>query len=187
MIRPHVLACIFCFGFFINAQDASVEKSIYGIQTGFLGAWIHNEARLSSKIALRTEIGLDAGVFSGNGYNNDNFFFGPVITVEPRWYYNLNRRLKKSKRIGNNTGNFISIKTSYHPDLFQIGLPENFTFVPDLSIIPTYGIRRHIGNHFNYEVGFGIGYLKSFEPENVILFNESNVAVNLHLRIGYTF
>ncbi len=43
----------------------------------------------------------------------------PVITAEPRWYYNLNKRVSKSKNIEGNSGNFISLKTSYHPDWFE--------------------------------------------------------------------
>lgn len=37
---------------------ARVEKSIFGIQTGFFGVWIHNESRLTKEISLRSEIGL---------------------------------------------------------------------------------------------------------------------------------
>lgn len=169
-----------------TAQDASVEQSVFGIQTGFLGVWAHNESKLSNSIALRSEIGLDAGISISSGYGNDVFFLAPVITLEPRWYYNLNRRVGKSKRIDGNSGNFIAIKTSYHPDLFLIGAPENLVLITDLSIIPTYGIRRHIGKHFTYEAGFGIGYIKYFEKENVYFESQPEVMVNLHLRLGYT-
>ena len=50
-----------------------------------------------------------------------------------------------------------------------------------------WGIRRNIGNHFTYETGIGIGYLHYFKKDNVILISEPDVAVNLHLRIGYQF
>ena len=53
--------------------------------------------------------------------------------------------------------------------------------------MPTWGIRRNIGNHFNYETGIGIGYVSYFNEDNVISFNENDVVVNLHLRIGYRF
>ncbi len=171
----------------VNSQDASVEKSIYGVQTGFLGIWAHNESKLSSQIALRTELGLDAGITLNGANDFGKLFLAPVITVEPRWYYNLNRRVSKSKRIDNNSGNFISIKTSYHPDWFLIAAPEISRFITDLSIVPTYGIRRHIGNHFTYETGFGIGYVKYFDTDDLFFFNEPNITVNLHLRLGYTF
>ncbi|MFD1062893.1 hypothetical protein ACFQ1Q_06510 [Winogradskyella litorisediminis] len=168
------------------SQSISVEKSVFAVQTGFLGIWVHNESRLSDDFALRTELGLDAGILS-DGPNDFGFAFVAAITLEPRWYYNLKRRVSKNKRIDKNTGNFASIKTTYHPDWFVIHDDNNINFVGDLSIIPTYGIRRHIGKHFNYEAGFGIGYVRYFKKDKVILFDESDVAVNLHLRIGYTF
>ncbi|MGJ5642724.1 hypothetical protein [Formosa sp. S-31] len=179
----------FCgLSLFNYAQSSIVEKSIFNIQTGFLGIYFNNESRLANSIALRSEIGLDTGIW-GNDINNiDSFLLTPVITLEPRWYYNLNKRVQKKKKTTKNTGNFVSIKTSYHPDWFTISSENNINFTPDISIIPTWGIRRHIGSHFNFETGIGIGYLHYFFKEQYFYFeDEDQVALNLHLRIGYSF
>ena len=170
-----------------NSQNASVEKSTFGVQTGFLGVWVHNETKLSNLIALRSEIGLDTGVSIRNGEDITGFLLTPVLTLEPRWYYNLNKRVSKSRRVDGNSGNFISIKTTYHPDWFVITNERNLDFITDIAIVPTWGIRRNIGNHFTYEAGIGIGYLHYFKKDNVVLINEPDVAVNLHLRAGYRF
>ena len=163
---------------FCNAQNVSVEKSVFGIQTGFLGIWGHNESRLSNKIALRSEIGLDAGILFTDFEGRSGFLLAPVLTLEPRFYYNLNKRNSKLKDISNNSGTFISLKTSYHPDWFVISdITDHIT--SDISFIPTWGIRRNIGTHFNYETGAGIG-IRFFS-------NESGAVGNLHLRIGYVF
>ncbi|WP_299891553.1 hypothetical protein [uncultured Lacinutrix sp.] len=167
-----------------KAQDASVEKSIYGIQTGLLGVWVHNEYKLSNAFALRSELGIDAGVSITR--DNTDFLAAPVITLEPRWYYNLNKRVKKSRRIDGNSGNFISIKTSYHPDALLTSVRDNVNFLSDITIVPTWGIRRNIGKHFNYETGIGVGYIKIFKEANTTV-SSQDVAVNLHLRIGYRF
>jgi len=187
-MRKIFLTLFICsLAFTTQAQDASVEKSIFGIQTGFLGIWVHNESKLSNEFALRTELGLDTGIFGSDVNDFDGFLLVPAITVEPRWYYNLNRRKNKSKRVDGNSGNFISIKTTYHPDWFEISNENNINFISDISIIPTKGIRRNIGNHFNYEAGIGIGYVHYFEEDNVILRDDNEVTLNLHLRIGYRF
>ena len=55
--------------FFGKSQDASVEKSSFGIQTGVLGIWAYNEAKLSNSIALRTEIGFDFGIWETTFYD----------------------------------------------------------------------------------------------------------------------
>ncbi|MDG3580998.1 hypothetical protein [Galbibacter pacificus] len=43
------IAC-FCMWNSSFSQDAQLEKSIFGIQTGLLGIWVHNEARLTRKL-----------------------------------------------------------------------------------------------------------------------------------------
>lgn len=182
-------AVLFCgINFIAKSQNTSIEQSVFGIQTGFLGIWINNEYRLSNSFALRSEIGLDTDIFDTDFGNSNNYFSVPVITLEPRWYYNLKKRVKKSKRIDGNSGNFISLKTSYHPDWFVISQYDNASIISDISIIPTWGIRRNIGNHFNYEAGFGIGYRYIYYSKySSYRENEGELWFNLLLRIGYKF
>jgi len=172
----------------IKAQNTSVEKSTFGIQTGPIGIWIHNESKLSNAFALRSELGIDFSFYNNTILNDaPDIFIVPVISIEPRWYYNLNKRVKKSRRIDGNSGNFVSIKISYHPDLLLTKIDDRFNFLSDISIVPTWGIRRNIGKHFNYETAIGVGYIKVFKEANTIITSEPDVAVNLHLRIGYRF
>ena len=177
-----MLAIILLMASKITAQNTSVEKSIFGIQTGFLGIWVHNEFRLSNKIALRSEIGLDTGYRDGGGYDNV-IAMTPVLTIEPRWYYNLYKRYNKGKNTANNSANFVALKVSYNPDWFTISNKDDISIIDQVSIVPYWSIRRSIGNHFNYETGFGIGYKYIFYDNQTI----GDVAAELHLRIGYTF
>ena len=65
-MKKLLLTLTFCgLTFITKSQNASVEESTYGIQTGVLGIWFHNEAKLSEQIALRSELGLDSGIFGG--------------------------------------------------------------------------------------------------------------------------
>lgn len=169
------------------SQTASVERSTFGIQTGFLGIWGHNESRLSNQIVLRSELGFDSGFWGGSFYDKTGFLLTPVITIEPRWYYNLNKRERRSRRIDGNSGNFLSLKTSYHPDWFVISNYDNVRIISDISIVPTWGIKRNIGTHFSYETGIGLGYRHIFATQAGYSENESNATLNLHLRIGYRF
>ncbi|SOC79674.1 hypothetical protein SAMN06296241_1206 [Salinimicrobium sediminis] len=188
LMKKFFLPLLFCaFPFFAHSQDASVEQSTYGIQSGLLGLWFHNETALSSEIALRSELGFDTGFWAGSFYEKTGFLMAPVISLEPRWYYNLNKRQRKSRRTDGNSGNFLSLQTSYHPDWFVISNYEDIRIISDISIIPTWGIRRHLGDHFTYETGIGVGYRYTFAKEAGYLENESDLALNLHLRIGYRF
>ncbi|CDF80984.1 conserved hypothetical protein [Formosa agariphila KMM 3901] len=180
--------CFFIISIIAYAQTTTVEKSIYGIQTGFLGFYANNEARLTNSIALRSELGLDAGFWGSDVNDINGYLLAPVLTLEPRWYYNLKKRTNKGRRTANNTGNFVSLKTSYHPDWFTLTNADHLNFIGDFTIIPTWGIRRHLGNHFNYETGIGIGYGRYLLNKNDYYYGDKNVvAVNLHLRIGYSF
>jgi len=183
--RISLITLFFTFGLSTQAQE-SVEKSVFGVQVGFLGAWVHHEARLADQFALRTEVGLDASGFISNPFSeNAKYIFAPEITVEPRYYYNLSKRAEKQKNTTANAANFISLKTTYTPDWFTISNRNNTSVASQFSIVPTWGMRRNISNsNFNYELGFGLGYEHNFYNYG---YDEGDVAVNLHARIGYRF
>lgn len=171
-----------------KAQNTSVEKSTFGVQTGVLGIWAYNEAKLSNTIALRTEIGFDFGIWETTYYDDYDspLILTPVIVVEPRFYYNIKKRSENSQRTDGNSGNFIAIKTSYHPELALFNTDDALV-VSDFAIIPTWGIRRNLGDHFNYEAGIGVGYSYTFAERAGYLEDESGFELNMHLRIGYRF
>ncbi len=165
-----VFACLLVMssylGFSQNTKDVSVEKSVFGIQLGPLGIWAHNELKLTDEVALRSEIAL-------SGINTASI--SPLIALEPRWYYNLSKRANKGKSIGGNSGNYLSLRTSYHfHDTSEIEDNDLNKFL----LVPTWGIRRNIGKHFNYEAGAGIGLGYK---------NNINLAPYVNLKIGFRF
>lgn len=171
-----------------RSQNASVEESIFGIQTGILGIWAHNESKLGNSIALRTELGLDAGIFGGSRfYDGTGYLLVPTITVEPRWYYNLDKRVSRSRDISGNSANFVSLNVSFAPDWFVISNYDSINVINQVALVPTWGIKRNIGDHFNYEAGLGIGYRYLFAKSAGYSEDEGEVAANLHLRVGYRF
>jgi len=172
-----------------KSQNASVEETTCGLQTGVLGIWLYSESKLSNTIALRTEIGFDFGIWESTYYDDFDspFILTPVFVLEPRFYYNLNNRSNDSERIDGNSGNFIALKMGYHPDWFVLFNPDDAPVVSDISIIPTWGIRRNIGEHFNYEAGIGVGYSYTFAKSAGYSEDKGEIELNMHLRIGYRF
>ncbi|SFA90499.1 hypothetical protein [Algoriphagus aquimarinus] len=168
-----------------NAQEVEVTTNKPELQIGFLGVWLNNEYRLSDQFALRAEIGLDMQAWGDLNYTS-SYVFLPVITAEPRWYYNLAKRSNKGKTTKGNFGNFFSLKTSFHPDLFVISQYDDIV-IPDLSIVPTWGIRRPLSTNFVFETGIGFGYIHYFYKSQGYSYDEGNFMVNLHLRFGYRF
>ncbi|MBC9795099.1 hypothetical protein [Sinomicrobium weinanense] len=169
-----------------NAQETSVEKSVFGVQTGVLGIWVHNESRLASELVLRSEIGLDAGIFEGS-FTETGFVLAPTLTLEPRYYYNFKKRFSEGRNTTNNSANFLALKINYLPDWFTISNVDHVEVLENISFIPKWGIKRSIGDHWTYEAGIGIGYRHYFTKKLGYESDEKEVAADLHLRIGYTF
>lgn len=164
-----------------NSQNTGVKKSIYAIQTGVIGAWINNEYRLSNETSLKSEIGLIAGLRGCSGCITE-YALAPEFTLEPRWYYNIEKRSIKGKIIKNNSFNFTTLAIRYYPDWFVISNATNASVANQITIIPKWGIKRTIANsNFNYELGIGIGKKYFFDS------NQWDSSADLHIRIGYTF
>lgn len=182
------LTLTFCgLAFVAKSQEATVEKSLFEIQTGYLGIWVHNEIKLSSSTTLRSEIGLQ-GVTRGSFFPNGvGFLLRPTISLEPRLYYNLEKRQRKSKRIDGNSGDYILMSLNYNPNWFTISGLDNVNLNNGISLIPTWGIRRSIGKQLTVEAGVGVGAWVDFVEQ--VVFPETNygIILSVPLRIGYRF
>lgn len=184
-----IMIGLLTYNVFSQDKIPKVEKSIFGLQTGMLGVWVHNEYGLTNAVTLRTELGLDTGIFGGDYYDNRfNFILFPTVTLEPRYYYNLNKRVAKGKNIAKNSGNFLALKGNYIPDWFVISNSNsNIDIAENISVLVKWGIKRTLGEHFTYETGIGLGFRTFFLEQYGYQSNESEAAIDLHLRIGYTF
>lgn len=174
------------------------DRSIFGIQTGFLGIWVHNETALSSQWYLRSEAGLNLGFGGGGSYNQFKNAIGVTegaaivasVSLEPRFYYNLDKRRQNEKNVFANSANFIALNTNYFPGwLVAAQNRENVGYTKQISFIPYWGIKRTIHKHLTYEAGAGLGYLHNFSVKGRVFddFDKNALFIHLHLRIGYTF
>lgn len=169
-----------------DAPTATVEKSIFNVQPGFLGVYANNEYGLSSHIALRTEVGLEAG-FSIRP-DDSEWAILPVVNLEPRWYYNIEKRAGKGRNVSGNAASFVALSTRFNPDAIIYSTNGEIEMAASLAFIPKWGIRRNIGqSNFNYEAGIGIGYYTLLGDDKKHYEEKEGVAVDLHLRIGHRF
>jgi hypothetical protein len=151
------------------------DKSIFGVQAGFLGAWIYGEYEVLNKVAIRGEMGIDIGAW-GSFYDDRSFLFSsPVFTLEPRWYSKANR----------DKGFFLALKTSYTFDWFEVGSRKEK--MGAFLCIPSIGIRRALGKHFDYEIGAGWGFQRRYTKDLGYDHNLDGSVPNVRLRIGYHF
>ena len=180
-----------------TSQDTltpSVEKSVKGIQIGESGLVLNYEIRLADQFTLRTEVGYTLVFFFGddnpvfNEDKNSSVAAVPTFTVEPRWYYNLNRRVRKGKDITRNRANYFSLFANYCGGWGAINLSNNIDEVPDFIIVsPMWGMRRTLGQHFNYELGAGVGYSYVGEYKHFTHYHKSDETVALIVRARFGF
>ena len=164
-----------------SAELPAVER-VFGAQIGYLGAWGYGELPLGRKVVARLHAGIDAGVRWGSYYETTDFVLVPVVGVSPRWYYNWDKRTNKGKRTERNAANFLSLPITYHPGWFTFRDEPGVSADKGISIIPTWGIRRNLGKHLNFEAGVGFGYsLRWFRFDN----RRSRGALWIPLRIGF--
>lgn len=199
-VKKYFLAIsLFCF--FHNFYAQVVDESLNGIQTGFLGVWWHNETKIAQRWALRTEIGYEAPLFSTTEaefkkldfYKNQYPLFLPMISLEPRWYYNSRKRQGNSKNTFHNSGNFASIAARYYPEILAYS-PRGINEVDGgFFIVPSWGIRRNIDHRWNFEIAIGVGVdlTETFRSKNyegtIVTEDFEDLLFNIHIRIGYKY
>jgi hypothetical protein len=172
------------------AQQPSVEKKLRGVQLGLLNLSFQYESRLARKFTLLAEAGLELG-FSSIETPTETTYYGlllPYVTAEPRWYYGLDRRIRKGKNIKNNGSNYLSLRTTYWPSDIPIINNAPYNVIPSLFIIPKFGIRRNFAKNFNYEFSFGYGYqLNIFNANSCPNCPVGVDSYDIQARIGYNF
>lgn len=137
---------------FTHAQDTlTVEKSIAGFQIGLYNAYAYKEVRLKNRVTFRGEIGLESGFV----WVPFSILVAPSVGLETRYYYNMARRLSKSKPISNNSANYFALGSLYIPTMFSKNTNINLK-TTRVVLYPYWGLRRPIGKHFSFEFGLGV-------------------------------
>ncbi|MDR1720639.1 MAG: hypothetical protein LBR67_11075 [Dysgonamonadaceae bacterium] len=181
-IATLILACMAFVT--LHAQVGTVENSLWSVQAGIFGVWINNESRLDDAFAIRSEIAFTGGYsytsYSGfdSDFEGESYAIVPLITAEPRWYYNIGRRAAKGKNTARNAADFLAIRTTIAPGLMLVS--KNAAVYKSLSVIPVWGIRRNLSCHFNFELSGGLGYIYTKQ-------NNNRLGWDFSVRFGYTF
>jgi hypothetical protein len=182
--------------FIAKAQEAdkvSVEKNLYGVHLGLLSSGFQYETRLDRKITLMSEVGLTIGMSTKESNNTEikdqtTTIFAPYVTLEPRWYYGLDRRSKLGRNTKHNSSNYISLNSSFISAKTPVIKNGDFDIVSAIMIIPKYGIRRSFSKNFYYEFSGGYGYQYNiFSETSGCDCDHSSDYIDIQARIGYNF
>lgn len=173
-------------------NNVSVEKNIFTIQASPISIFLADEYKLSKETVLHAEFGYKVSSVHFTNYYGDGGYktvFPAVFNIEPRWYYNLDRRAEKGKKTNNNSANFMAMGISYIPSSLVIhNLDSNYYLYNEFLFAPRYGFKRNFGkSNFNYELSFAAGYYYGYTNKNVYKKNDSDFGFDLKFRFGYNF
>lgn len=93
-----------------------------------------------------------------------NFGVYPILRGQYRYYYNMERRLKKGKNINGNSGNYVAALVAYQNGSPIIG---NLNTTTVLGVGPVYGIQRTYKRGFFYRLEGGIAFVQDDFDEGV--------------------
>lgn len=142
-------------------SDATVEKQqfAYNLLTNF-----SYEKGIGNKTTLRFSGPITGGVLYSkssvtiNDYHHEESNWGytirPVIDMQIRHYYDLNKRLQNGKKVAHNSGNYIAgVVVAAGPSI----LKNDMFYVSDftLTVGATWGIQRTYGERFMMNIGIG--------------------------------
>ncbi|MFN4761568.1 hypothetical protein ACKGJN_00430 [Gillisia sp. Q332] len=143
------------FSFSINAQDqASVENGLLSVNILTPGLEYEYGLTNTTTLDLRAGTGL---AYRKNSYIGEGFGIYPILNVQYRYYYNLQKRLEKEKDIGNNSANYIALSGAVQfgkPIIGDLEYNEDYFGV----IGPVWGLQRYYGIGFKLDLNLGAGY-----------------------------
>ncbi len=134
-------------------------KSQWTLNVGIANFGIGKEVKLSPKttIIFDAGVGWNRSVYKlNNSYRVDLGFPALYASVNPRFYYNINKRAKLGKNITNNAANYFGLQ------LRASTFPLTGDYGPDINIGAKsaeihWGMQRNIGRGWLFDIKAGVG------------------------------
>lgn len=177
-------------------EKPTVEKNMFAVNVGIVSVGFQYEGRLARKWALHAETGISLNPYTVEYFSSDSsikketeYLSVPYFSIEPRYYYGLDRRQRHGRNTKNNSSNYISLKSMYMAtEAALTNSNERFEPASALLITPSYGIRRSFAKTFFYEFCFGVGLQHNFQKNTRSYSSGENEAgIDIQAKIGYTF
>lgn len=187
MIKRILFPCFLVAAVFAQAQESTIEKNVTGVQIGLFVLDAYHEARIADKTSLRAEVSMAPTIGGGNFFDKKfSFALYPVLTLAPKYYYNLNKRVEKGRNTKNNVANYLAFQIRYLPG-WAILNHNDMELGNQVAFIPTWGLRRNFFKRFNYEFKVGLGYGFGRTEIFGLDMDVSGLAGDLTFKVGYDF
>jgi hypothetical protein len=147
--------------FKVDLRGLLIGVSQYGFTSQPIIAYEH---KLNTSWSLNHEVRSKLNVVFKQdpfGFNNYNNNFVITYNIEPRYYYNMKKRIAEGKSSNNLSGNYFSLSTGYtyrRIKYEQIGDPKFINKRKEerhyITFLPKYGIQRKIFNKGFVDISF---------------------------------
>lgn len=160
------------FGKAYSQTNDRVEPSM--LKINFIEPGIEYEIGVTKRTTLK--VGLQTSFLLKAQNDKNEIALFPRIEGQYRYYYNLNRRLKKEKNISNNSGNYFSLMVFYQFKDAIIGDLKNLSNT--FFVGPLYGMQRTYKSGFNWGFDVGVGYTTDLLSHHFIDADNFNNDIN---------
>jgi hypothetical protein len=172
-----VLIITFFISFYSFSQTDELETHL-SFKVGAIGGWVSYEQPISNKLLVHLEFGQEFGFYKNILNSKTQFIATNTLSLEPRYYYNREKRKEQGKSIAINTGNYLALELQRIPDWMTYSSDDNVNISKATSIIPKIGMKRRITEFSTFELAGGIGYQWNDNTRN-------SVAVGLDIKLSF--
>lgn len=171
-----------------NGYSQSEKNHFFEAGIHLVGGGVSFEKNFSQNFSIRSSVEYDGSFyFSNNVFTNGTktvFVLQPAIKIQPRYYYNIEKRQAKNKNTAYNAANFFSAHAAYKSS--EINVSNKNYYKPEvLSFGAAWNIRRTIvSSNFVYELSAGFRYDAFTEK---FYKSDNGITPELNAKIGYVF
>lgn len=193
--------CLFQLAMFAQTSDTetnvSIAQAVNSARISLLAPAVAGEFKVGKNTTLMPSIALGLNTVSielpGTTRNLTGIAFAPTFSVEPRYYYNFEKRQKKGKRTNGNSANYIEAMVTYLPStrgyLYDEGekyVNYKFSFPTRMSVASLWGINRKLGKVGIFDLGLGIAFHHISESQELGVQSQNRVSFASKLHLGFT-
>jgi len=184
-------SCLFAILLFFNlnttiAQQSTKLQNLHHVDAFLIGTSYNYEYAFGSNFTLSPSFSVIPGVYtyyiSGNQNQKWTSALHQSLSLDTRWYTNVNRKVRKGKNVENNSANFVSLLVEYIPEF------QNMRYSM-YAITPRWGFRSSFTNNFFMEFAIGLPYImdKRLSNDGNLYEWRSEVGLHLGLKAGVAF
>lgn len=159
MKKFSVVAIFALLTLFTFAQEQGINQTEKVWRINFLNPAVELELPTGDYSTFSTGVGIGYGggypdlTYGGSGFI---YIIAPFLDLQQKWFYNINKRVRKNRTIDNNSGNFISARLLTRGNSIAENVSRTSNF--DFAFGPTWGIQRKYGESFHLLFDIGPQY-----------------------------